>query len=695
MHKMSQEDESNRLNLKEALESNTSDLQRYKNLLISGKRLAPGEDLYEIIRSFDKKKLKLLTEIHKEYSTRSKKEHIQILLSKCKLHHDYGGHECLIDCECASNDTHGFLFKYIYEAFEELDEMPEIAPILKIVANSETSWFTRNLKIIFDFAHKTIEYMYPMPGSSNETGKTLFNKGCIYIGAKHLHAKSTARLTPLSTLAHELFHYAMFLSYTNDYKPYYKNRSPHEKYTQIIENCKALVDNQVDEQVDEERRIIKRAFVEKVESELITRIPHLIVYLKGNIDRLNELESIYQDLFEFFRKTILPDLENKHTIVGAMQDVKTFNTLTGTVDRLRKTKVDFISSLKYIFPSDQMTIESNCPLITMKKIYDHFSRDENFESLFIFLYFQDIEKYHFFNILCSIIKGCAQPRVLVDCTRAAPDDVLKKIAEFKKKGVFNRIHFIQEAYEKSDCSTDWQELTPDSHEDLKKLPLTFQGCRMPLKDLKLDDNEIFTLSLALLLDGKLEISKHLELNEYEKNKPTGVYMLSADHSAIEEEHLNEFDADDLIAGTEIRNIIQIKSEIGGGSTTELKLLASKLKNKFPKLWISYINLRDIKDDDKQSFPSFERKLFIEFLYDNILKEKSFQSLFISMFSREQVILLVDGQDKTDKKIIDSLCKKISSMETPQKTGQGNQLWVAYPFALENLVENCVIYRIKK
>lgn len=97
-------------------------------------------------------------------------------------------------------------------AFQCLNNIADMKPILKICAAH------RNFKIIFDFNRKSIEYVNP------EVNKGTFGvyhpEGCtIYIGAKQLLDEST-KITPTATLAHELTHLAMMLTYENDCKPY-------------------------------------------------------------------------------------------------------------------------------------------------------------------------------------------------------------------------------------------------------------------------------------------------------------------------------------------------------------------------------------------------------------------------------------------------------------------------------------------
>ena len=117
--------------------------------------------------------------------------HIIYLLSKSRLGF---GQENKID------------FGIIQELYKQLDAIPEISTILKVVEQSEVR------EIIFDFDRDSIIDLDPTQSSAT-SGVCDYRAGRIYVGAKE-------QPELLGTLAHELAHLAMQVCYDNQCNPY-------------------------------------------------------------------------------------------------------------------------------------------------------------------------------------------------------------------------------------------------------------------------------------------------------------------------------------------------------------------------------------------------------------------------------------------------------------------------------------------
>ena len=115
-------------------------------------------------------------------------------------------------------------FRKVQEFYEKLDQIPEIQPLLQVVANAE------NLRIVFDFDSDSTCGLNPTSFDENIRGETFYHSGVINIGAKREKAKL------LGTLAHELAHYAIQIVYENEAQPYsQEDREQRKKYKNIIE----------------------------------------------------------------------------------------------------------------------------------------------------------------------------------------------------------------------------------------------------------------------------------------------------------------------------------------------------------------------------------------------------------------------------------------------------------------------------
>jgi hypothetical protein len=96
-------------------------------------------------------------------------------------------------------------FSTIREIYKQLDAIPEISTILKVVEQSEVR------EIIFDFDDSIVE-LDPTKSSATR-GACDYRAGRIYVGAKE-------QSELLGTLAHERTHLAMKVCYNNKCNPY-------------------------------------------------------------------------------------------------------------------------------------------------------------------------------------------------------------------------------------------------------------------------------------------------------------------------------------------------------------------------------------------------------------------------------------------------------------------------------------------
>src|SRR5690349_23641899 len=236
-------------------------------------------------------------------------KHLKALILKTNLEYD-------------DQDENRNYNRIVVKAFEELNSLKSIEPILKVVANSE------NLKIIFDFERDSIG----LTEIVNE-GKGGSKQGNIYIAAKGL-MKSEERFSPLSALAQELCRFAMHLIYDNNSKPYQDHKikfdnslaeinkmyskypEPNEELDEEVEKIKKLYGiNQEFEEILQATKAnqiaetnISSVFIypaDQQHAELISKVPFLIVAYYRNQEKFMEIRKAFAKLFEFYENRTL------------------------------------------------------------------------------------------------------------------------------------------------------------------------------------------------------------------------------------------------------------------------------------------------------------------------------------------------------------------------------------------------------
>jgi hypothetical protein len=267
----------------------------YETLVSNGFKLAPNESFNEILNFIeanpfsnrDKKKIAVwLRETHKKYVIDSSLTHLYKLILKAKLTH-------------STDDANRRQFdELIAGAFEELNQIRELVSMLKFVASA------KSLRFYFDFDLETVERMDPT-GRNIAFGKACPRELCIYIGAKNL-LDQRKRSKVIETMAHEIGHIAFGMLYGNNCKPYKQGDELQLKeFNRVLAYC----------QEDQEKEfIIAHVFYyppHQWHAELIVRVPHLLVMYKDDEAKLKECQSDFKELFDFYDKKALPDLEEK------------------------------------------------------------------------------------------------------------------------------------------------------------------------------------------------------------------------------------------------------------------------------------------------------------------------------------------------------------------------------------------------
>lgn len=184
-----------------------------------------------------------------------------------------------------TNPAYRYFYNFMNEsAFRTLNEDSSIRVIHMAVAAS------KKFRIIFDFNRDSVQLIDPTADSY--TNGIFYLSGRIYIGAKQLLDPATENET-FATMAHELCHYAMNLTYSNAAKPYKsKDKKAAIEFDKISQIC---------QQNCEKEEVIDLVYEHYPEfmhhAELIVRPPHLMALHSKNPEKLQESRENFSDLF--------------------------------------------------------------------------------------------------------------------------------------------------------------------------------------------------------------------------------------------------------------------------------------------------------------------------------------------------------------------------------------------------------------
>ncbi|KAG5666884.1 hypothetical protein PVAND_014891 [Polypedilum vanderplanki] len=229
-----------------------------------------------------------------------KGDHITQLLNSSRLKID----ENALTCEHR---------KTLRKIFDYLDTIEFIKPILMIIAACS------NFLILFDTDSDDVTRTL-MEGFQGTLGAAFFKKGRLIVGAKSLFNSETMKVIcdkkfnfetlkvevarSIGTLVHELCHYAMYLIFKNDCRPYLGDFN--SKFDGIVKN---LNTSRINLKNDDEKRIIGAVFTHYKNTawhaEAIVRVPQIYAEFSHINVRLNELRETFKELFEFYEKNLL------------------------------------------------------------------------------------------------------------------------------------------------------------------------------------------------------------------------------------------------------------------------------------------------------------------------------------------------------------------------------------------------------
>jgi hypothetical protein len=473
----------------------------YALLQSEGFSAGKNEELPEVTEVLTSEQKYRLKQAKLRYFEKQDDSHITYLLSKSRLGF---GQENRKD------------FGFILELYKQLDAIPEISNVLKVVEQSERT------EIIFDFNRDSIIDLDPTQ-SSNTRGACDYRAGCIYVGAKE-------QSELLGTLAHELTHLAMQVCYDNECNPYEESdkqkKSDFEKI--VLHYCDM-------KGVDLILEWVFTVYGESAwPSELIVRVPHLLAYYSGEQGK-QLLTQQASGLFDFYEQQTQEDLRSfikNPACVKARHQIQHLNKLLGKVDEIEQSKIwlndkcllnDNVINCKGI-----QIVSSHLPQVTTLNLYQVLRRKRlsvsDIKCDYIFVSADQLENQEKAGTIYQAFLSVTHPALIIDCSfeyERSQKGLWSTLNSFSEKTrlIFVAVTDVAQSLQcelkkyqakiMHDREYCWSDLTPDSQNELLKKTVCFQGSRMSLSQLISADSLLtkFLPLSDLLAEKTLEIGK--------------------------------------------------------------------------------------------------------------------------------------------------------------------------------------------
>ncbi|KAL7015426.1 hypothetical protein ACKWTF_016451 [Chironomus riparius] len=240
-------------------------------------------------------------------------------------------------------------------AFNEINEtFPEI---INIIASSI------DLELLFDFINTDIADL-KFDANCFVGFNSEFNT-YIFVSARNLLSKNVTKSNyVLGVIAHELMHSTMEFVYESYAYPYYENDN--EKI-QVMQNISRTCEEFKD--VDP---LIRDAFdyydESEINSELIARVPDMLLTYRHNQTHIEHLKATFEDLFTFYYNFTVPDMKEYMLTMDVREKVRQINDWLNLVDMIKPDEYDYYED---DYDDDVKNVDDNVVEENVKDILDY------------------------------------------------------------------------------------------------------------------------------------------------------------------------------------------------------------------------------------------------------------------------------------------------------------------------------------
>lgn len=550
----------------------------YKLLITHNIHFGSHENTDGIMENFEYGERRDLREFHNQHAKDLPEKHLNALMT----------------CSVVAHDATDVNQKpdLVMGAFKLLNEILLIRIILKIVAAS------KKLQMVFDFNRESVEVADPTVNSN--TFGLFYLTGRIYIGALCLLNNAT-RCETLGTMAHELCHYAMHLTFNNYAKPYRKDdKEAIAEFEEISQMCS---ENR------EENGFIKSVYDDYPEeshhAELIVRVPHILAFYSDEPEEIEKCQKTFKQLFYFYEHKVvsemekaLPDIESKVDRESEQKDKKILK-LVKIIIILIISSFIVVGLLVVILHKPDIKFEelsSANKEIVRTAIVSYKGVNVRLCDLFPdnSTVYDEFSSNHLRSLLDNEILDLNDPLL-----RFTDDLITHKWGTFSEplRHKFLNSNFIFQ--NQSLKFIDLYDLIPTAYDELSSREI----------DKVLNGTELVIGTLHKpSIDNYIERKFSVQNSEEIKN-------------------LSE-----IINEAQDRRLLILSAVAGAGKTVTFEYLTVKIKEEFPLLWVSYVDLKKHTNlyDNSNAFDllskilnldqksKFEKKIFEEFFKSGIV-----------------------------------------------------------------------------
>ncbi|GJQ79874.1 hypothetical protein Trydic_g18322 [Trypoxylus dichotomus] len=679
-----------------------------------------NEDLpiaYESLSDQQKEELK---DAKLKYFRKQDNAHITFLLSRSKIR-----------VAQSANDY----FICIKDLFEQLDDIPEMSTIMKVLEHSEY------IEIIFCLDHNFLTDANKYPTISD------YRRGCLFI-------EVTQPQQTIHALAKELAHLAIQNVYKNDLYPY---ASLDNKNQSVL---KEIVDKYHNRLQDLDP-IIKEVFTTYQNSddwlsELIVRVPLSSIDCGQNVEQLKEhLAELYTFYENQVQKNFLKYIADP-ICFKCEYKIQCLNDLLGDLDEIQKSRIwlkeECLLTLDLFYSQNITILITSLPKLAKYDLYQMLTCTgdvSNIRNHCIFATSNHFKNKMQVKEMYDLYKSPVKPMLIIDCTCgdiSALKDLWISIDRFRDRGrtIVIAKGLLEENYSNFKATIinkqyKWSDLNIVTQSFLLEKCIDFQGYKITLNELAIAETFVINLvPLEMLIEDREIIicqplptsygfhesfyitrtfnsqliikdtiiadimkgttSWRIAYTKTEFQMLCEKYPLSSVHWISKEEtgqliwqqsrgDINELRAyidsknQRLFPQGDIWKLLQqarhqktmiLSDAAGVGKTTVLTYLSKEIKRNLPTYWVALINLNIYTEElGKQTAREMGG---LQFLVKELLKLNCplEKALFEHSLNNGRVILMLDG--------FDEVCPLYKSIVTDlifdlSKT-QIEQLWVS-------------------
>lgn len=636
-------------------------------------------ELFETLSTEEKTQIR---DLNRNYFRTSEHSHILYLISKSSPGFDVEALE-------EKTETIGNMFLKLSDSIELM---------LKAVQNVDIS-------ITFDFQRSHVMVLDPTMNIDTR-GYAYYRKGHIYISAANYRENF---FDVISVLAHELTHYAMYVGFRNNCRPYNLNDlNRREAFSTICDdlhkyclNHPQLVDN-----------IISSVYScyekDSWHAELIARVPQLKVRYMNDEEKLKKIKETYcRELFDFY-ETVKSKVFSNSRLFREKENIAEINNLSGLLSKISAANIKFLkkndeleSFLKH--PSQQIKVLwSNDSLLTMSMIYQQLGLQllDDIECVHIFVKSKRMDNSEFSKKVSKVFNSSSKSNLYILCENRNETNNL--VEELQHAG--SRITIVLRTSGKSKIKISTTEteigiahvfcdLVEETQKKFLESKIEFRGKAIKFNQListgssacsylplhKLTYSQICKKSPCIVIPNVIKKEVNYIKRDFIKQEEKELkYGESEDY----EKNLVPLNQEELMSYAEERKVVIITDNPGTGKSVTITDIAEQMQRKFFTHWVQLIDLRKLAKKLEEK-PTNKYKDFSSFLLKTLFKPSDSleHEIFKELFKDGKVTVLFDCFDELSPEARDGLffTFKLFNMTI----NLGNKLWITTRSHLRN------------